>query len=217
MSKPLLIIGGGGHAKVLADALLGQGRDILGVIDANIVPGEDVFFGLKCIGSDEEVTKYNEKEILLVNGLGSLPGKRLRHDIFSRFKAKGYFFETIIHTSAYIAREVRLSEGVQVLAGATLGPGVEVGENTIINTMASVDHDCVIGRDCHISPGVTLSGHVSVNSNVHVSTGASVINGVEIGENCILGNGVSVNKSIDEGQIVYSAKFTCKKRSVNDK
>ena len=202
MSKPVLVLGAGGHAKVLIDALLQSGAVIAGITDPAPASAGTNLLGVPVIGGDSVASDFPPSEILLVNGLGSVGLPLKRKDLFDRFREAGYSFATVIHPSAVIASDVVLGEGAQVMAGAVIQPGCHVGYNSIINTRASLDHDCFIGNDVHIAPGVTLSGGVSVGACSHIGTGATLIQGIAIGNGCLVAAGAVVTKDIYDGAIV---------------
>ena len=199
MAKPVIILGAGGHARVIAEALQRSGKAILGLLDARI-PAYTAVSGLMVLGGDEHLVDYSPNDVELANGIGSLPGKcedRLR--VFRTYKEKGYGFATVIHPSAVLPEELALGEGAQVMAGAILQPGVAVGINSIINTGAIVDHDCIIGDHCHIAPGTVLSGGVRVGDEAHIGTGAHVIQGMVIGRGAVVAAGATVYRPVAEG------------------
>jgi UDP-perosamine 4-acetyltransferase len=189
MTLPVLIIGGGGHAKVLIEALKLRSTTILGIIDADSTRVGTEVSGIRIIGDDSVLSGYKAEKVLLVNGIGSVKVPKTRSSVFEKFRVQGFSFATVIHPSAVVATDAVLGEGVQIMAGAVIQPGSDIGANTIVNTNASVDHDCVIGNHVHLSPGVTLSGEVHIGSTVHIGTGATVIQGVKIGNNSLVGAG----------------------------
>ena len=201
-SLPVIILGAGGHAKVLIDALRLQSVEILGIVDADPSKKWQELMGVAVIGSDEEVMKYSPQSVRLVNGIGSVRISMIRRQIFQHFKSKGYQFERVIHPSSIISAVVELSEGTQIMAGVIIQTGSMVGANTIINTRASVDHDCQIGDHIHISPGSVLSGGVVVGENVHIGTGAVIVQGVQIGANSLVAAGAVVIRNVQNDVIV---------------
>ena len=202
MNTPVLILGAGGHAKVLIEALLATSAVIAGIVDADPEVVGTTILGISVIGGDELVREFPQTEILLVNGIGSvgLPVRRQR--LFESFKALGYSFATVIHSSAVVASDVEVEEGAQIMAGVVIQPGTRIGSNVVVNTRASVDHDCVIGDHSHIAPGVTLSGGVIVGDMCHIGTGATVIQGVHIGSGSVIGAGALVLKDVPKSVTV---------------
>jgi sugar O-acyltransferase (sialic acid O-acetyltransferase NeuD family) len=202
LNHPLIILGAGGHAKVLIDALRLRDGDLLGVTDADAGKKGGRLMGVPVFGGDEEVAKYPAETVRLVNGLGSVRVGHHRRDLFERFKSRGYLFARVIHPSAVLAADAVLSEGVQIMAGAVVQAGCRIGSNAIINTRATVDHDCDIADHVHISPGATLCGGVAVGEGAHIGAGATVIQGVRIGRNSLVAAGAVVIRDVPEGATV---------------
>lgn len=200
--RPIIILGGGGHAKVLIDTLKKNDREIMGIVDGNLAIGDRIL-GVEVLGDDTFISRNNPDAITLVNGVGSMPGKNTRSMLYEKFKNLGYEFETVVHPSVIIGEGVKLGEGVQVMARVVLQPNASIEDNTIINTGALIDHDCQIGRDCHIAPGVTLSGEINIGDKVHVGTGASIIQGIQIGDGSIIGAGSIVLKDVPRNVVAY--------------
>ncbi|NOX49781.1 MAG: acetyltransferase [Gammaproteobacteria bacterium] len=193
--RPVIILGAGGHAKVVAEALLQAGVNIVGYVDPGMPSGSECF-GIRVLGDDSVLSSFAADDIVLVNGIGSMPGEQSRFEVASRMREKGFSFSKVIHPSAVIGGDVVLEEGVQVMAGVVIQPGTHVGQDTIINTGALIDHDCRIGSNCHIAPGVTLSGGVLVDVGAHLGTGATVIQNISIGKNSLVAAGSVVYKDL---------------------
>jgi sugar O-acyltransferase (sialic acid O-acetyltransferase NeuD family) len=202
MSIPVIVLGAGGHAKVLIEALLKNGAVIAGIVDPNPVFLGTEILGVPVIGGDEVITGYPPTDVLLVNGIGSISRPEVRKSVFERFVSQGYRFATVVHSSAVVASDVMLGEGAQVMAGAVIQPGTRIGCNAIVNTRASVDHDCQVEDHGHLAPGVTLSGNVAVGAGTHVGTGATVIQGVSIGANCLVAAGALVIRAVQDNMTV---------------
>jgi len=188
--RPLVLLGAGGHAKVLLSTLLQNGSHVIGFADSDRSRGE--LLGIPYLGADDAVLAHDAAEVLLVNGVGSVGsiGNRLR--VYEYFRTRRYVFASVVHSTAIIASEAELAEGVQIMAGAILQPGCVLREDCIVNTGARVDHDCVIGAHAHVAPGAVLSGGVQVGARAHVGAGATVIQGVKIGDGAIVGAGAVV-------------------------
>lgn len=212
MTKPYLILGGGGHARVIIGILVTHNTPIQAVVAPELGRTQE-FKGLKHLRKDDEVRHYNVNEVTLVNALGSLPGQyNLREELFKRFKKAGYQFLTVVSETAIISQYAVLEEGVQVLPGAVLN-ACNVGENSIVNTGAIVEHDVTIGKHCHIAPGATICGNVTLGNNVHIGAGATVIQGVDIGDSAFVGAGSVVSKNLSARDMHYPAKSFTKKGS----
>lgn len=196
--KPVIIIGAGGHAKVVWDCLRLQGIKVLGMLD-KCPPLENEAPELPIIGDDSAISAYSCDAVELVNGIGSVGDTSLRTAIFYKFKNQGYTFRSIIHPSAVVAQDCELGEGVQILAGTVVGTRAKIAANTIINTGTIVEHECDIDRNVHIAPGCILSGGVHIGKGCHIGTGATIIQGISIGKNSLVGAGAVVVRDIAEG------------------
>ncbi|MBK7543759.1 MAG: acetyltransferase [Candidatus Competibacteraceae bacterium] len=197
---PIILLGGGGHAKVLVEVLLLHHKAVLGY--TSLASGTTNIPNLLRLGDDRIIDDHDPEKIALVNGIGSVKSTSGRRRIFEQFQRKRYRFASVIHPAATIATDARLLEGVQVMAGAVVQPGVLLGGNAIVNTGAVIDHDCEIGAHAHIAPGAVLSGGVHIAEGAHVGTGALVIQGVRIGANSVVGAGAVVLKDVPAGVTV---------------
>ncbi|MBY0223489.1 MULTISPECIES: acetyltransferase [Sporosarcina] len=200
MNKPVIILGDGGHASVLAEILLLEQRNVLGYTSPE--PNK-VFFSLNYLGADEAIRAFDPSEVELVLGLGSVNLPYVRSTIFQHFKMLGYTFVTVIHPSAIIAPSAKVEEGCQIMAGSIMQTNSVIEENVILNTGTKVDHDCSIGCHSHIAPGVTISGGVQIGDTTHIGTGATIIQGIKIGSHVLIGAGSVVINDIADGKTVY--------------
>lgn len=200
VSLPVIVVGGGGHAKVLVSTLLLQHRRLLGFVDprSSLPP----LLGVAQLGDDSAVFPYAPDQVRLVNGVGSIGPNTLRRAVYENFRNKQYSFETVIHPSAIVAPDVQVADGVQFMAGVVVQPGSRFGANVIINTAACIDHDCWIEAHAHIAPGVTLSGNVRVGEGAHIGTGANIIQGISVGAGSVVGAGAVVVRDVPAGATV---------------
>lgn len=201
MNLPVIILGSGGHAKVIMDALSLQSVSVLGMTDSDQGRWNKSVMGVTVLGDDDVVLQHSPQSIRLIIGIGSVnkSGILSRKKLYERFKGKGYSFASVVHPSAVVARDASLEEGVQLMAGAIIQTGVRIKANSIINTRASVDHDCDVGVHCHLAPGVILSGGVHVDDEVHIGTGAVVIHNIMIGRGSVVGAGATVLTDVRPG------------------
>jgi len=205
VNKPVIVLGAGGHASVLVDMLRSQGV----VPIALVAPAAGTLRAALAdipLWHDEEILTHHPDEVVLVNGIGSLPGNPLRATLFARYRALGYHFASVVSAQAMVSDYAVLEEGAQVMAGAIIQAGAQIGANSIINTGAIVDHDCWIGGNNHIAPGAVLSGGVSTGDAVHIGTGAMLIQNIKIGSHTVVGAGATVIKDLAPNKTLYVAK-----------
>jgi UDP-perosamine 4-acetyltransferase len=212
MTLPVIVIGGGGHGRVVIEALLGAGVTVAGVID----PHPGVAAGLPAVvpwlGGDDALAAYRPEEYRLANGIGGI-GEPHRRAAYERLIAAGYDFIRVQHPSATVARSgVVLGEGCQIMAGAVIQTGVRIGADAIVNTRAAIDHDCSLGEHCHVAPGAVLCADVTVGAGSHIGAGAVIIQGVRIGSFSIVGAGGIILSDVPDHTIVVSESKRREKR-----
>lgn len=193
MNKRLIIIGAGGHGKVIADiALKNNQYDEICFLD-------DIKASKKCmdfdvIGKVNDVYSYlNDYDIFVAIG-----DSDIREKLIKDLKQQGAVIPTLVHPNAVIAKNVSIGLGTVVMAGAIINPDTSIGEGCIINTSASIDHDCVIKDYVHISVGAHLAGNILVNEHTWIGIGACVRNNTAISERVMIGAGAVVVNNIEE-------------------
>lgn len=193
----LIIIGSGGHAKVLINILQTYTKnEIVGILDANTSLHNKEVLGVKVLGPDEEITNHPANKVQLVNGIGSIDVPKQRKFIFNKFKTMGYQFFSVIHPFSHIAKDAVLGEGVQIMAGSIIQPGCCIGNNVIVNTRVTIDHDCHINEHVHLAPGAILSGNISIGDGSHIGTGAVIVQSITLGKDCLVGAGAVVIRDV---------------------
>lgn len=203
MSGGIILLGGGGHAKVLAALMQQEGHCIVGISDVRRPNLTGVLAGIPYLGGNNFVAKVDPDNVHLVNAIGSSGSARHRADLFSNFKHTGFTFATLIHSSVINCSADPLSiEGLQILAGAVIGVDVALGENVLINTRAVVEHDCVIGSHTHVAPGAVLCGNCVIGEAVHVGAGSTLIQGICIGHGATVAAGSVVTRDVPAGALV---------------
>lgn len=193
----IYLMGGGGHAKVVAEILEVNGQSIAGVFEIDFTKKLWQYPIYAYPGPFVVDTDY----LLLTIGSNTIR-KRVAETIVARYI-------TAIHPSAQISKRAVLGHGTVVMANAVINSEAQIGVHAIINTSASIDHECRIGDYCHISPNATLSGAVSVGDGSHIGAGTTLLPGVSIGKNAIVGAGSVVIKNVPDNVVVAGcpAKF----------
>lgn len=205
-ARPLVMLGAGGHARVLVALARSAGYPVLGVCDPALADDAvSNWEGLNVLGDDGALSRLAPDCVALMLGVGQLVARTLREQLYASWRERGYDFPALVHPAAWVAPGVVLGDGVQVMAGAVIQPGCEIGENTIINTRAGVDHDCQIGRDVHVAPGATLCGSVTVEDGAFIGAGATVIQSVRIGIGAVVGAGVTLTRDLTPRTTILSA------------
>jgi UDP-perosamine 4-acetyltransferase len=197
VNRAVLIIGAGGHGKVVADALLALGCEILGFADVDRQRWGERVLGKAVLGGDDVLDGRDPASVWLANGVGSTGSTDVRRDLYSRLRGRGYSFATIVHPRATVAGSASLGMGAQIMAGAVVQADARIGDNVIVNTGALIDHDCKIGAHTHIAPGCVLSGMTVVGDECHIGVGAVIRQGVTLGARTVVGAGAVVVADFD--------------------
>lgn len=200
MAPEVFLIGGGGHALSVAEALILEGTAPSGYydpVDRGRLLGE-----VPWLGDDQVLLSRGPEQTLLYNGLGSVANTDKRRQIYLDFSLRGFRFGSLRHPNAHCSAHAEFGTASQVMAGSMIGPDARIGENTLINTGAIVEHECRIGDHCHIASGAVLCGSVRVGDGVHVGAGATVIQEREIGHGAIIAAGAVVTRDVEPMTLV---------------
>lgn len=185
--KDVIIIGAGGHARVIADIVRCCGDRCLGFLDDAV---QDA--ALPVLGKVDDYVNYPDAEFVI--GIGNAA---VRRKIAGELAGVNWY--TAIHPTAVVSEmDVTIGGGSVVMANAVINPGTAIGAHCIINTAAVVEHDNRIGDFAHISVGAKLAGTVSVGEDTWVGIGAVVSNNLSICGGCMIGAGTVVVRSITE-------------------
>ncbi len=185
MKAGVVIIGGGGHAKVVIESLRASGKAVAVIVDADPTPRE--VLGVPVVGDDLALADLKEQGFSeLFVALGS---NRLRQKLGAKARDLGFTLVNAIHPSAVISPSARIGQGVAIMAGVAINAGSRIGDLAIVNTGAVVDHDCDLGAACHVGPASALAGGVTVGERAFLGVGARAIPGVAIGADTTVGAG----------------------------
>lgn len=200
----VVVIGSGGHARVVIDALRAAGEHrIFGAVDVPERAGTHID-GIEVVTTHAELASLASQGVTAaVLGVGSVGDASTRVRLAEQLREAGLELPAIVHPTAYVSDAATLSAGVFVAAKAVVGVGASVGEFAIVNTGAVVDHDCSVGAFVHVAPGCAISGTVSIGDRAHLGTGASVIQGVAIGEGSVIGAGSVVLDDVPAGVMAW--------------
>jgi len=211
----LIIVGAGGHAKVVLDAAQAMASfHIVGIADERREMHGALVLGYPVLGGLDALDDPTYRDCQLVVAIGDGAAREwVSADLEDRHRV----FATVIHPSAQVGVETEVGPGTVVLAGAVINSGAGIGRHVIVNTRSSVDHDCSIGDFAHIAPGATLAGSVSVGRGTHIGMGACVIEGTSIGAGCIVGAGAVVLTDVADHTVVVGVPAREMKRQAEIK
>lgn len=192
-----VVVGCGGHGRVVLDILLAAGEhQVIGFVDSNSdllgrrIDGREVLGDMHVL---EQLKRERRVEAAVV-GIGD---NGVRRSFADMCEETGLQLVNAIHPSANIARNVTMGRNVVVAAGALVCAHCQIGDSVILNTGCIVDHETMIGTATHICPGARLAGRVTVESGAFVGIGATVIQNIHIGYEGIVGAGAVVVRDVD--------------------
>ncbi|MCR0204570.1 acetyltransferase [[Clostridium] innocuum] len=187
--KELIIIGIGGHGKVIADIAYSNGYKVVLFLDDI----KKSFDNHQVVGTIKDIDKFNSDNYEFIVAIGK---NKIRKIIQKELITKGFNITTLIHPSVVISPSVKIGKGTVVMANCVINAGTLIGEGCIINTASTIDHDCIVHDFVHISPGVHIAGTVEIRERTWIGIGSSIKNNIKICEDCIFGAGSVVIKDI---------------------
>lgn len=194
--KKLFILGGGGHASVVADVLHNLSVDFDGIIAKSIADKNLERSNLGLFSEENFLDHYTADTAALINGIGMLPKSNTRKSVFEFFHQAGFGFKTVVHPKAIVSLSAVIGRGAQVFAGCVIQSYAEVGDQTIVNTGATIDHGSKIGAHSHIAPGATICGNVNIGEGCFIGAGATVVNNISISPGALVKAGTVVARNI---------------------
>lgn len=193
--NPLLIIGAGGHGKVILDIALLCGYPVLGFLD-DALSGKETA-GYPILGPVGTAYEYRDRAEFVL-AIGSNPVREKLAGELAGDASGSICWATLIHPSAVVGTGAKIGAGSVVMANAVINPFAAIGRHCIINTGAVVEHDNVLADFVHLSPGAVLAGTVCVGERTQIGAGALVRNNLDICADCTIGIGAVVVKNIEE-------------------
>ena len=196
-TEPVGIIGAGGHAAVVIDALRAAGGNCsFLVFDEN--------------ESRQGVSRDDFSVLPLSSDLGTLPrcihvavgDNETRSKLSEIVERSGRELTSVVHPSAVVSPTAKILGGCFVAAGAIVGPHAQLGRSVIVNHNAVVDHDCAVGESAHIAPGAVLGGNARIGSGSLVGAGAVVLPRLSVGNSTTIGAGAVVTSDVAPDAVV---------------
>lgn len=205
MIPQLVIVGAGGHARVLAEIakLSGQYR-LIGFTDPIPELKDQKIMSSPVIGTDEVLPELRTQGVdAAIIGVGSVGVNGTRKGLFETILQIGFSPVVLVHPTAVVSPTVQIGQGTSIMANAIVNANAELGDNVIVNSGAIIEHDCLIGEHVHVATGARLASGVQVSSGSHIGVGASVIQGIRIGCESLIGAGAVVVRDIPDHVTVY--------------
>lgn len=200
----LLVLGAGGHAKVVAETALASGfASSLALLDDRCtalgslpsVLGWPVVGPLVLSLQADTAAQFDAAVVAIGHAATRL------HWI-QQLQAAGYHLPVLKHPTAWVSSSAQLGPASVVFAQAAVQAQVSIGTGVILNTGCSVDHDSQLADGVHICPGARLAGEVGVGPRSWIGIGASVIQKVCIGSDVCVGAGAAVVRDVPNKVVV---------------
>ena len=190
-TDPVFVVGAGGHAKVVVDAL--QVLDVLvaGLLDDDPELHGSMVLGVPILGATSHA--WGSEGVLVVHGIGDNGARqRLQESHVGRWL-------TVTHPSSVVARSSQVGVGCVLLAGSIVQAACVIAEGSIINANAVIEHDCRIGPFTHVAPGATIAGGAVVGRLTLIGAGATILPGVSVGDSSVVAAGAVVTRDVPSG------------------
>jgi len=147
--EPLLIIGSGGHGRVVAETAEASGKyKVIGFADDDDRKQGKIVDGIPVLGLWRKVEN--------VSFIVAIGDNQVRHRLYFELIQSGRKVGTVVSSRSFVSRTAVIGDGTVILTGAVVQPGARIGKNVIINAGSILDHDCVIGDSAHVGPNFTV-------------------------------------------------------------
>jgi UDP-perosamine 4-acetyltransferase len=191
----IIIIGAGGHGKVVLDIVRLSRRDNpVGFVDADESLTGTTVAGIKVLGDINLLGRLRRQGA--GGAIVAIGDNRIRRSYVEIVRQAGLSLVNAIHPSAVIAPSATLGVNVVVAAGAIINPEAQIDDSAIINTGAIVDHECRVGNAAHVCPGVVLAGRVTIGDGAFLGVGARVLPCLTVGRLAMVGAGAVVLEDV---------------------
>lgn len=209
-----VILGAGGHARVVLDALIAQSRwQRFVFLDRDPALRGRQVSGVPVVGNDDDLAQAGGNGFThFIVGVGGIGDNAPRLKLYEKGLAAGLEPATAVHPAACLVASCVIGDGTAVLAGVVVNPDAMVGRNVVLNTGCIVEHDCRIGDHVQVSPGAIVLGGVSVGRLAYIGAGAVLIQGVRIGEGAVVGAGAVVLADVPDGARAVGVPAVCAPR-----
>ena len=205
MSEPrnLILIGGGEHARVLAEAAASRPElwRVIGFVDPQPCPETERRLGLRAFASDDDALRESGHAWFIL-AIGRIRSADLRRKLVARYAAVGARWATVVHATAWISPTAAVAPGAVIFAGAVVQTGAAIGEHAVVNTGAIVEHDVTVGDFTLVAPGVAVGGGTVIGPDAYLGLGCRVRDHLQIGSGATVGMGTVVTRSVRDGVTV---------------
>lgn len=193
----LIVVGAGGFGREVFNYALDAGLEVRGFVDDDASAGKGRLQA-PLLGSVDEVAFDPDGDRFLI-GVGDPGTRRL---IAERVSARGGLLGSVVHPTAYVARDADVAAGCLVCPFALLATNARVMRNVAVNTYASIGHDAIVGAHTVLSPYSVVNGNVELGESVFLGTHATVTPGRRVGRNSKIAAGAVASRDVEAGFLV---------------
>lgn len=194
----VVVIGAGGHAKVVIELLRANGEDVAFSIAAEGYE-ESTCLEVPVLIGDHQIRSL--WEVGHRHAIVAIGDNSLREALSKKARTTGFTFVNAVSPSATVSPTAKLGVGVVIMAGAVVNAAADVGDHSIVNTLASVDHDSLIGALVHIAPNCAIAGNVRIGNKAFVGIGSTILPNITVGPGAMIGAGSVVTKDVLTGTV----------------
>lgn len=194
MGEKIIILGSGGHGKVVKEIAEACGYEVIGFVGDNKPVGTKIL-DKKVLCRIEDIGTLKSETLNLAVAVGA---NTVREKRAKQVLEMGFVTPALVHPSCIFSKSAEVGMGTVIMAGTVVNSEAYIGDFCIINTGATVDHDCRVGDFCHISPGANLGGEVTIRDYTWVGVGAAVRECITIGKNVMIGGSAFVACDIED-------------------
>ncbi len=200
----VIVIGAGGHGKVVVDILRCAGEHRLaGFIDADPQLAGQTIAGLAVLGQINALPKLRAQKMR--GAIVAIGDNAARVKYAAMLIEHGFELISAVHPSAVISTTALIGRNVVIAAQAVIGVETRIADSVIVNTAAVIDHECVIEAGVHIGPAAALAGRVRIGAGAFIGLGSRIIQCLTVNEQAVVGAGAVVIRDVPAGATVVGA------------
>jgi UDP-perosamine 4-acetyltransferase len=190
----ILVLGAGGHARVVIEALRAMGAEVAGLLDD---AASGPVLGTPVLGPLADLQRLRGEG--LEHAAIAIGHNATRERLGAICRDAGFALPPVLHPASLVSPSARIEEGAQVMARAVIGPEASLGMLALVNTGAIVEHECVLGAAAHLGPGVVLCGGVRVGARALIAANAVARPGISVGEDAVVAPGAALGTDVPAG------------------
>ncbi len=192
----LILIGAGGYAKSVVDAVDIYNYKICGFIDE--FTENKSHLGYPILAKSLSEIENNDKYVYFIC-VGNNINRKVWYD---RLKNQSLRIINIVDRSAIVSPTATVGTGCFIGKMAVVNGGSEISDNCIINTKALVEHGTFVASHVNVSTNAVLNGDVKIGEGSFIGSCSVTIGQLKIGSWSTVGAGAVVVKDVGDNVTV---------------